>query len=355
MMPAVQARWWTPLDDKKVRCTLCPRYCKIGEDQSGFCFIRRNINGRLVTLAYGQPAAVQVDPIEKKPLHHFLPGTQTFSMGTAGCNMGCFYCQNWDISKARSDQVNTSLLSPEALVESAVCSGCSSLAFTYNEPTIWAEYVVDISTIARERGLKTVMVTNGYIAPEAFNEVYPWIDAANVDLKAFTEHFYSRFTLTHLTPVLETLIRLKRDTSVWVEITHLMIPALNDAEEETKALVDWILENLGDSIPLHFTAYHPDFKLRDKPRTPHPTLHHARHLAMQRGMKFVYEGNVLCEEAHTTFCPNCGKALIRRSWNDLKTYELTTEGACSHCRTHIPGHFPRTAPPGKAVFRFDIQ
>lgn len=355
MMAAVEARWWTPLSDLKVGCMLCPRYCKIGDNQSGFCFIRRNEGGRLVTLGYGQPAAIQVDPIEKKPLHHFFPGTRIFSMGTAGCNMGCFFCQNWDISKAREDQVNSSLLSPEAVVEAALYSGCSSVAFTYNEPTIWAEYVIDVSKVARQNGLKTVMVTNGYISPEAFDDVYQWIDAANVDLKAFSEHFYSRLTLTHLNPVLETLKRLKQHTPVWLELTNLMIPTLNDSEEETKKLADWILEHLGDSVPLHFTAFHPDFKLRDKPRTPHHTLHGARRLAMERGLKFVYEGNVMCEESHTTFCPQCRKALIRRSWHDVKAYELTPEGTCKYCGTQLPGHFSRITRAKKATSRFDVQ
>lgn len=355
MMAAVEARWWTPLNDHKVVCTLCPRYCKIGDHQSGFCFIRRNEGGRLVTFGYGQPAAIHVDPIEKKPLYHFLPGTQILSMGTAGCNMGCFFCQNWDISKARSDHGSSSLLSAEAVVESALYSGCSSIAFTYNEPTIWAEYVIDISRVAHEHGLKTVMVTNGYITPQAFDEVYLWIDAANVDLKAFTEHFYSRITLTHLNPVLETLKRLKQNTSVWFEITNLMIPTLNDEEEETKKLADWILENLGELVPLHFSAFHPDFKLRDKSPTPHDTLHRARRLAMERGLKFVYEGNVMCEESHTTFCPHCGKALIRRSRYDLKAYELTPEGTCRYCGTLIAGHFPRITKARKATSRFDVQ
>ena len=354
-MPAIEARWWTRLGDHKVLCQLCPRYCKIGENQNGFCFIRKNEGGRLVTLGYGQPAAIQVDPIEKKPLNHFLPGTEVFSMGTAGCNMGCFFCQNWDISKAKSDQVNSMLLSPEAVVESARRTGCPSIAFTYNEPTIWAEYVIDISKVAHERGLKTVMVTNGYITPEAFDDVYPWIDAANVDLKAFTENFYSRITLSHLAPVLDTLKRLKHETSVWFEITNLMIPSCNDDQDETRKLADWILENLGDEVPLHFTAFHPDFKLRDKPRTSHELLHQARRIAMDSGLKFVYEGNVLCEESQTTFCPQCRNALIRRSWHDLKTYDLTIEGACKYCGTRIPGYFRRPAGSRKANSRFVLQ
>ena len=354
-MPAIEARWWEPIDGRKVVCNLCPRYCKIGDGQAGFCFIRKNDGGKLVTLGYGHPAAIQVDPIEKKPLNHFLPGTEIFSMGTAGCNMGCFFCQNWDISKARSDQVNSTDLTPEMVVKNALRYGCPSIAFTYNEPTIWAEYVVDISRIAHERGLKTVMVTNGYITPEAFHDVYSFIDAANVDLKAFTEDFYGRITLTHLAPVLETLKRLKNETSVWFEITNLMIPTLNDSEEETKQLAGWILENLGDEVPLHFTAFHPDFKLRDKSRTPHETIHRARHLAMEMGLKYVYEGNVLCAESQTTYCPQCKKGLIRRSWHDLLAFDVTPAGACKFCGARIAGHFSLPAKPRKAGHRFALQ
>ena len=354
-MPEIEARWWRPLDGHKVVCDLCPRYCKISDGQAGFCFIRKNEGGRLVTLGYGHPAAIQIDPIEKKPLNHFLPGTEIFSMGTAGCNMGCFFCQNWDISKARSDQVNSLDLSPEAVVENALRHGCPSIAFTYNEPTIWAEDVVDISRAAHEGGLKTVMVTNGYIAPQAFQDVYSVIDAANVDLKAFTEGFYGRITLTHLAPVLDTLKRLKNETSVWLEITNLMIPTLNDSEEETKQLAGWILENLGDEVPLHFTAFHPDFKLRDKPRTSHECIHRARLLAIEMGLKYVYEGNVLCEESQTTYCPHCRKGLIRRSWHDLLTYEISPEGNCKYCGTRIAGHFLRPAKARKADYRFALQ
>ncbi len=354
-MPTTEARWWEPLEGGRVVCNLCPRYCKVGEGQAGFCFIRKNEAGRLVNLGYGHPAAIQIDPIEKKPLNHFLPGTEIFSMGTAGCNMGCFFCQNWDISKAKSDQVNSIDLSPEAVVQNAIRYGCPSIAFTYNEPTIWAEYAVDISKIAHEHGLKTVMVTNGYISREAFLDVYSWIDGANVDLKAFTEDFYGKITLTHLAPVLETLKHLHEETSVWFEVTNLLIPTQNDGEEETRRLVGWMLENLGDSVPLHFTAFHPDFKLRNKPRTPHETLHNARKIAQDMGLKFVYEGNVLCEESQTTYCPNCRKALIRRSWHDLLKFEITSEGRCRFCNTTIPGRFDLSAHAKKATYRFAVH
>jgi len=338
-----EARWWEPDAHGKLHCFLCARHCHIGPGQAGFCFIRVNEGGKLYSLGYASPAAIQIDPIEKKPLNHFLPGTKVFSMGTAGCNMGCFFCQNWDISKSRSDQVHSTHLEPDQVVDLAIRYGCPSIAFTYNEPTIWGEYVIDISKIAHERGLSTVMVTNGYITREAFHEVYEHIDAANVDLKAFTEGFYGKITLTHLEPVLETLKRLKNETSVWFEITNLMIPDLNDDLAETRKLAEWILENLGPDVPLHFTAFHPDFKLRDKPKTPPETLHRARAIAREVGLHFVYEGNIFSDGAHT-LCPKCGETLIRRSWHDVQQNRLR-DGACPKCGQKIPGRWssPRNA------------
>ncbi len=286
-------------------------------------------------LRYGSPAALQVDPIEKKPLNHFLPGTRVFSMGTAGCNMGCFFCQNWDISKSRQDQVHSQAIAPEQVPLLAKKHNCHSIAFTYNEPTIWGEYVVDICHEAKKYGLKTVMVTNGYITREAFHDIYDHIDAANVDLKAFTESFYGKITLTHLQPVLDMLLWLKNETNVWFEITNLMIPTLNDAPEETRRLADWILENLGPDVPLHFTAFHPDFKLQDKPRTPPETLHRARAIALEAGLHFVYEGNIYSEAANTT-CPRCGGVLVRRSWHTVETNKMRN-GTCPECGLRVPG------------------
>ena len=315
------ARWWEPEPADKVHCYLCPRHCHIGPGQAGFCFIRANEGGKLYSLGYAHPAALQIDPIGKKPLNHFLPGTKVFSMGTAGCNMGCFFCQNWDISKSRSDQVHSTYMPPEDVVQLAIHHGCPSIAFTYNEPTIWGEYVIDICQAAKEYGIKTVMVSNGYITYDAFHDIYDHIDAANIDLKAFTENFYGRTTLTHLQPVLDTLKWLKNETNVWFEITNLLIPTLNDAPAETRALSEWILENLGPDVPLHFTAFHPDFKLRDKPRTPAETLHGARAIAREVGLHYVYEGNIRSDGAHTS-CPSCKSLLIRRSWHDVTENRL---------------------------------
>ncbi|MEE9233815.1 MAG: AmmeMemoRadiSam system radical SAM enzyme [Candidatus Acidoferrales bacterium] len=330
-----EARWWERDPDGRLHCYLCPRHCHIGEGKPGFCFIRVNQGGTLYNLGYARPAAIQVDPIEKKPLSHFLPGTKIFSMGTAGCNMGCFFCQNWDISKSKADQVNSRHLEPEEVVALAKRYGCPSIACTYNEPTIWGEYVVDIAKVAHREGLNMVMVTNGYITREAFFDIYDHIDAANVDLKAFTENFYGKMTLTHLEPVLEVLTWLKRETNVWFEITNLIIPTLNDEEEETTKLCEWILHNLGDDVPLHFTAFHPDFKLMDKPGTPPETLHRARTIAREVGLRYVYEGNIFSDAAHT-YCPGCGKSLIRRSWHSVLEYHLE-DGHCPKCGESIHG------------------
>jgi pyruvate formate lyase activating enzyme len=330
-----EALWWENDADGRVHCYLCPRHCHIGHGQSGFCFIRVNQNGKLYSLGYASPAALQVDPIEKKPLNHFLPGTRIFSMGTAGCNMGCFFCQNWDISKSHHDQARSKYLPAEQIPILAREHGCDSIAFTYNEPTIWGEYIIDICKAAKPYGLKTVMVTNGYITREAFHDIYDHIDAANVDLKAFTENFYGKITLTHLQPVLDTLLWLKNETPVWFEVTNLMIPTLNDDPDETRKLADWILTHLGPDVPLHFTAFHPDFKLQDKPPTPPATLHRARRIALDAGLHFVYEGNIFSEAANS-YCPNCKELLIRRSWHDVLQNVLQT-GNCPRCRTPIAG------------------
>ena len=348
-----EARWWEPLPNGKVHCYLCPRHCHIGLGQPGFCFIRINEGGKLYNLGYAHPAALQVDPIEKKPLNHFLPGTRVFSMGTAGCNMGCFFCQNWDISKSHADQANSTYIPPEDVVLLAKRYDCPSIAFTYNEPTIWGEYVIDTCAAAKEAGINTVMVSNGYITYDAFHEIYDRIDAANIDLKAFTENYYGKITLTHLQPVLDTLEWLKNETNVWFEITNLIIPTLNDAREETQRLSEWILEHLGPDVPLHFTAFHPDFKLQDKPRTPPETLHAARAMALDVGLHYVYEGNIFSDAAHT-FCPSCKMLLIQRSWHDVERNRLEND-CCPHCGLSIPGRWtnPHGRTPAKSFHHRD--
>lgn len=337
-MEKVLAKWWEPTDNNKILCTLCPRYCKIGEGQPGFCFIRQNLEGKLYTIGYGRPTGFAVDLIEKKPLNHFLPGTNILSFGTAGCNLGCKFCQNWSMSKAKLDDLNSLDVLPEGVVELAKNYNTPSIAYTYNDPTIFGEYVIDISKIAREEGIKSVMVTAGYIDKEARKDVYKYIDAANVDLKGFTEKFYWKNTYSHLNDVLDTLIWLKNDTDVWFEITTLLIPDENDSPEEIKHECDWILTNLGDSIPLHFTAFHPDFKMRDKDRTPEKTLTDARNIAMDLGIKYCYVGNVYNSEGQTTYCPNCNEKLIKRSWHVVLSNNLK-DNKCTKCGQKIDGVF----------------
>lgn len=332
-----ETKWWHTQNDKVV-CTLCPRECHIPDGQRGFCFVRANVAGKLDLTTYGRSSGFCIDPIEKKPLNHFLPGTPVLSLGTAGCNLGCKFCQNWDISKSREMDRLADHATPEMIVQAAKQTHCRSIAFTYNDPVIWAEYAIDIAKIARQEGIKTVAVTAGYMNPEARQEFYRWIDAANVDLKAFTETFYRKLTQTHLEPVLETLRYLKHETSVWFEITNLMIPGENDSPRETAQMCQWIVDHLGDDVPVHFTAFHPDFKMRDLPRTPHETLLRARQQALDTGIKFAYVGNVHDTERSSTYCPGCGAVLIERDWYELGVYRLHGN-RCKSCETVIPGVF----------------
>lgn len=334
----ILAKWQEPAENGKVLCTLCPRYCTIGSGQAGFCYIRQNIDGKLYSAGYGKPTGFGLDPVEKKPLNHFYPGTQILSFGTAGCNLGCKFCQNWEISKARLDELNALNYSPEDVIELARKYRTPSIAFTYNDPTIFGEYVIDISKLAREEGINTVMVTAGYIDKEARKDVYKYIDAANVDLKAFTERFYHKITYSHIEPVLDTLKWLRNETDVWFEITNLMIEGENDDPDEVKEMCEWIMTNLGDSVPLHFTAFHPDFKMRDIPRTSSETLSDARKTALAEGLKYVYVGNVHDREGQNTYCPQCGKAVIVRDWHSILDYSLAGS-RCPYCKTQIAGRF----------------
>jgi len=334
-----EARYWEPAADGKVLCTLCPRECRIGEGQDGFCFIRRNRGGRLVTAGWGTTTGFAVDPVEKKPLNHFYPGSTVLSFGTAGCNLGCRFCQNWDISKARQDErLSESSWTPERVVDLAVRMGTPGLAFTYNDPIIWAEYAIDVAKAARARGLFTVFVTNGYVGKAAREEIFPHVDAANVDLKAFTEAFYAKTTLAHLEPVLDTLEWLAKETGVWVEVTNLMIPGLNDAEDETRALADWVAAHMGRDVPVHFTAFHPDYKMLDRPPTPPRTLSRAREIARAAGLRHVYTGNVHDRDGQITLCPGCGANVIERDWFAVRAVRMRG-GACAACGTRIAGRF----------------
>jgi len=333
-----EALWWHTTDRGKIMCTLCPRYCEIGEGQPGFCYIRQNINGKLYNIGYGKPTSFAIDPVEKKPLNHFLPGTSILSFGTAGCNLGCKFCQNWSISKAKLDDINSLSTSPEDVVALAKKHSAPSIAFTYNDPTIFGEYVIDISKIAREEKIKSVMVTAGYIDKQARKDVYKFIDAANVDLKGFTERFYYKNTFSHLDDVLDTLIWLKNETDVWFEITTLLIPDENDSDEEIKNECDWIVTNLGTEVPLHFTAFHPDFKMLNKEPTPHSTLLRAKNIANSLGIKYCYVGNVNDSQNQSTYCAYCGTLLIKRDWHKTKVVNLVID-RCVNCGESLPGVF----------------
>jgi pyruvate formate lyase activating enzyme len=332
------AKWWQTTDSGKILCTLCPRYCKIGEEQTGFCYIRKNIGGMLVSTGYGHPTGFAIDPIEKKPLSHFLPGTNILSFGTAGCNLGCKFCQNWSMSKAKLDDLNALTVSPEDVVQLAKKHNVPSIAYTYNDPTIFGEYVIDISQIAHAESIRSVMVTNGYIDKQARKEVYKYIDAANVDLKAFTDRFYHKLTFSHLKDVLDTLVWLGNDTDVWIEITTLLIPDENDSTDEIMQMCDWLLNNLSETVPLHFTAFHPDFKMHNKPRTPESTLKRAREIALKAGIKYCYIGNVFDREGQTTYCPQCETSLIERDWHNVITNRVEN-GKCYKCGCEIAGIF----------------
>jgi pyruvate formate lyase activating enzyme len=330
------AQWWKKKENGKILCTLCPRYCEIGEGQRGFCFIRQNIKGELYSAGYGRPTGFAVDPIEKKPLNHFYPGSQILSFGTAGCNLGCKFCQNWSISKATLEDAHAMFASPEDVVALARKYRVDSIAYTYNDPVIFGEYVIDISRITREEGMKSVMVTAGYIDKETRKDVFKYIDAANVDLKAFTETFYHKITYSHLDDVLDTLKWIKNETGIWLEITTLLISGMNDSDNEIAKMCDWIVNHLGDSVPLHFTAFHPDFKMRDVPHTTASTLNRARKIALANGIKYCYVGNVHDMEGQTTYCPGCQYKLIGRDWHTL-IFNKVVDGKCPCCNTFIEG------------------
>lgn len=334
----VPAKWWEYDSRGKILCTLCPRFCHIGKDQSGFCYVRKNIDDKLYSIGYGQSTGFAIDPIEKKPLNHFLPNTGILSFGTAGCNLGCRFCQNWHISKAKLDDSGSVSVSARKVIDLAKQHKCPSIAMTYNDPTIIGEFAIDIGKIAKEENIHLVLVTAGYITPEARKEVYENVSAANVDLKAFTQTFYRKLTFSNIQPILDTLIWLKKETNIWTEITNLKIPDENDDIEETKKMCDWILNNLGDEVPLHFTAFHPNFQMRDKERTPIETVVEARKIAMDMGIKYCYVGNVHDLSGQTTYCPNCKTAVIVRDWHTVLMSNMI-DGKCKNCNHKIAGVF----------------
>ena len=335
----IATKYWHKLDDNRIQCDLCPRFCKLKEGQRGLCFVRANENEQIVLTTYGRSSGFCVDPIEKKPLNHFLPGTPVLSFGTAGCNLACKFCQNWDISKSREIDTLADAASAQKIAETAERLNCRSVAFTYNDPVIFLEYAVDVAAACREKGIKTVAVTAGYICDEPRVEFYNAMDAANVDLKAFTEDFYYKLTGGHLQPVLDGLKYLKHETDVWFELTTLLIPGKNDSDDELNKMTQWVVEELGPDVPMHFTAFHPDWKMLDIPATPEETLTGARKIALQNGVRYAYTGNVHDKAGESTYCHHCGAMLIGRDWYVLSEWNLDANGCCQKCATPLAGIF----------------
>jgi pyruvate formate lyase activating enzyme len=334
---AVPTKWWHRLPDGRVQCDLCPRACRLREGQRGLCFVREARREGVVLTAWGRSSGFCVDPIEKKPLHHFLPGTPTLSFGTAGCNLTCRFCQNWSISKARETEALSDAASPQTIAAAAEELGCRSISFTYNDPVVFLEWAVDVARACRERGIRTVAVTAGYVEPEPRAELFRWMDAANVDLKAFSEGFYRRMATGSLAPVLDTLRWIRRETDVWLEITTLLIPGENDGDREIEALSRWVADELGADVPLHLTAFHPAWRLTDRKPTPPSTLSRARLIAHRAGLRYVYTGNVVDPEGAATRCHACGRLLVARRGYEVIAWSLRPGGRCPCCGAPCPG------------------
>ncbi len=339
MTDAVPTRYWHRLDDGRVQCDVCPRHCRLADGQQGLCFVRARDGDGIVLTTYGRSSGFCIDPIEKKPLNHFLPGSATLSFGTAGCNLNCKFCQNWDISKSREIDTLADAAGPTALAQAARRHGCASVAFTYNDPVIFLEYAVDIAAACHAVGVRTVAVSAGYMCAEPRAEFYRHINAANIDLKAFTERFYRQVTNSQLGPVLETLEYLTRETSVWVEITNLVIPGENDSDQEFDQMTAWVADRLGPDVPMHFTAFHPDYRMLNKPRTPHTTLIRARQIAQSNGLRHVYVGNVQDVGRGSTYCHACGTRVIGRRGYQPISWRLDARGRCLSCGTVCAGVF----------------
>ncbi|HEX7374194.1 MAG TPA: AmmeMemoRadiSam system radical SAM enzyme [Steroidobacteraceae bacterium] len=336
---ALPTRYWSRVDDDRVQCDVCPRHCKLHHGQRGLCFVRGRDRSGVELYTYGRSSGFCVDPLEKKPLNHFMPGNAVFSFGTAGCNLACKFCQNWDMSKSRAMDTLADAALPRDIATTARHLDCVAVAFTYNDPTVFLEYAIDVAQACREVGLRTVAVTAGYICAEPRAEFYRWIDAANVDLKAFTERFYRHVCGSELAPVLDTLVYLRRETDVWFEITTLLIPGENDSDAELHAMTRWIADELGTDVPVHFTAFHPDWKMLDHAPTPAATLTRARRIAMANGLRYVYTGNVHDTQGGSTWCPGCGALLIERDGYRIGRWGLDERGACAACGERVPGVF----------------
>jgi len=340
----VSARYWHFAEDQRIQCDLCPRYCKLREGQRGLCFVRQRKGNEMVLTTWGRSSGFAIDPIEKKPLNHFLPGSSVLSFGTAGCNLACKFCQNWDISKSREMDKLGASATPEHIAQVARDSGCRSVAFTYNDPVIFLEYAVDIARACHQLDIKTVAVTAGYITEQPREEFFKYIDAVNVDLKAFTDAFYRKTCGGALEPVLQTLKYIHDQTDAWLEITTLLIPGNNDSDKEIEEMTAWIKKNLGTRVPIHFTAFHPDWKMNDISRTPAATLLRARDIALRQGLHYVYVGNIHNETASSTYCANCGELLIARDWHRILDWRIDFNGHCLNCGAQLDGVID--GPPG---------
>ncbi|TDG11902.1 AmmeMemoRadiSam system radical SAM enzyme [Seongchinamella unica] len=341
--------YWHALANGQLQCDLCPRHCKLQDGQRGLCYVRQRLDDEIKLVSYGRSSGFCIDPIEKKPLNHFYPGSRVLSFGTAGCNLACKFCQNWDMSKSRQMDTLADAASPEQLARTALETDCTSVAFTYNDPVIFFEYAVDVAAACREVGVKTVAVTAGYIDPEPRKAFFQAVDAANVDLKAFTEAFYYRICGSHLAPVLDTLVYIRRETNTWLELTTLLIPGENDSDAEIDAMTRWVVKELGPDVPMHFTAFHPDWKMPDHAPTPASTLTRARDIALANGVRHAYTGNVRDRRGGSSWCHSCGQLLIERNAYQLGAWGLDARGCCSGCGEPLVGHF--SAQPGSGVVR----
>jgi pyruvate formate lyase activating enzyme len=340
----VPTRYWHLLEDGRVQCDVCPRQCRLHEGQRGLCFVRARVDDQIVLTSYGRSSGFCVDPVEKKPFNHFLPGSGILSFGTAGCNLACRFCQNWDISRSRETDTLAASATPEALARTAEALGCRSVAFTYNDPVIFWEYAADVADACHAKGIKAVAVTAGYMSPEPRAAFFRHLDAANVDLKAFTQDFYHQICAARLADVLDTLRYIRHETKMWLEITTLLIPGLNDSDDEIDAETAWIASELGTDVPLHFSAFHPDYKMMDVPSTPAATLTRARRIALGHGLQYVYTGNVHDTEGGTTTCPGCGAEVMVRDWYAVQSYLLDDHGKCRACGAQIPGVYGAQIP-----------
>jgi len=337
---SIKANYWQPIDDQYIQCDLCPRHCRIKDGSRGFCYVRKNEENTLILTTYGKSSGFCIDPIEKKPLNHFYPGSSIFSLGTVGCNLGCKFCQNWDISKSREMERLQQSASPSQIAIAAKQSGCVGVAYTYNDPVIFIEYAIDIAKACKSLGLKSVAVSAGYIETKPRIDFFEVMDAVNIDLKAFTNTFYKKLCMSNLQPVLDTLRYIKHETTTWLEITTLLIPGENDSPQEIESLSTWIAKELGPDVPLHFTAFHPEYKLLQKSKTTPQTLLMAHDIAKKSGLHYVYTGNILHEKTQSTYCPGCNNKLISRNWHEIKSYDIVGS-SCGKCGQKIAGEFPR--------------